>query len=210
MRVTSINKGAQSRLKQGSETIVTGIFKKPMQARVVVTALGLAGDVVCDSNHHGGPDQAVYVYFQEDYDWWFEKTGEVWEAGTFGENLTISSQKPLEICIGDTLKFPDLELQASAPRIPCMTLSARMKIPGFIKQFFDSERPGFYCRVTRAGSIQSGEVCELEHYPGERISIRQFFEDARNKLSARSIERYLSVPIDMRSRKAFETKLAKL
>ena len=35
--------------------------------RVRVTVLGLADDAICDVKHHGGVDQAVYVYGQADY-----------------------------------------------------------------------------------------------------------------------------------------------
>jgi len=208
IRIVSVNKGDKAYLQQGKDKIVTGIYKKPILGRTTISALGLAGDTICDTRHHGGPDQAVYAYFQEDYDWWNGQVGKNWGAGTFGENLTIRGVENTHMSIGDTLVFPDLELQVTAPRIPCLTLAACMNIEGFIKQFFDSERPGVYLRVLRSGSVAQGERGEHHAYQADKISIRQFFTDALKKLSVAEMERYLALPIDARSRKRFESKIS--
>ena len=44
---------------------------------------------IASKKHHGGPDQAVYVYGEHDYAWWSEQLGRPLEPGTFGENLTV-------------------------------------------------------------------------------------------------------------------------
>ena len=31
---------------------------------------GVDGDTICDTKHHGGPEQAVYAYAVEDLDFW--------------------------------------------------------------------------------------------------------------------------------------------
>ena len=43
--------------------------------------LGLEGDQVADTKHHGGSDQAVYAFAQEDLDLWAERLGEQVRAG---------------------------------------------------------------------------------------------------------------------------------
>lgn len=207
IKVVSVNRGERAYLLQGKKNVATGIFKKPVVGSVAISEFGMAGDTIYDSKYHGGPDQAVYAYFQEDYHWWNEQLGENWGAGTFGENLTIIGVENTQMFVGDTLVFPHLELQVTAPRIPCMTLAARMNIAGFVKQFFESERPGVYFRVLRSGSIAEGERGEHHLYPGDRISIRQFLADALKKLSIVEMQRYLALPIDVRSRKRIEAKL---
>src|SRR5215470_9519665 len=76
---------------------VTGIAKRPVSGPVEVRApgpkttglgSGLIGDQVFDVEHHGGDDQAVYAYAQEDYDWWAQRLGRTLHPGLFGENLT--------------------------------------------------------------------------------------------------------------------------
>ncbi len=68
---------------------MTGIFKTPQIGAVNISKHGLFGDAVVDVQHHGGPDQAVYVYCQGDYDWWRENEALNVHPGLFGENLTI-------------------------------------------------------------------------------------------------------------------------
>ena len=38
--------------------VKTGIYKRPQSGRVKVDFSGLEGDVICNSKHHGGADQA--------------------------------------------------------------------------------------------------------------------------------------------------------
>ena len=84
----SVNIGSP-RLLTGSAT-PTGIVKLPRTGPVMVDDMGLLGDAVLDKKHHGGRDQAVYVYLQSDYDWWADELGEPLDPGTFGENLTVA------------------------------------------------------------------------------------------------------------------------
>ena len=55
--------------------MVTGINKQAADGRVRIGELGLKDDAICDEEHHGGVDQAVYVYGAEDYAWWSQQLG---------------------------------------------------------------------------------------------------------------------------------------
>src|SRR5262245_6324727 len=101
MKLLSVNVG---RAEQGISTGETGINKLPVHGSVAVSGAGLEGDVVCDTKHHGGPDQAVYVYGAPDYDWWMEALGRDLSYGAFGENLTIGGLESAGIRIGDRLE----------------------------------------------------------------------------------------------------------
>ena len=68
----------------------TSIDKAPVSGPVEVRRLGLAGDQVSDTRHHGGADQAVYAYSREELDWWAGELGDELRDGEFGENLTTS------------------------------------------------------------------------------------------------------------------------
>ncbi len=48
----------------------TGIDKRPVEGPVRVEPLGVVGDSILDTAHHGGLDQAVYAYALEDQQWW--------------------------------------------------------------------------------------------------------------------------------------------
>lgn len=124
--------------------------------------LGLEGDVQVDQKHHGGADQAVYLYSAEDYAWWREELGRELKPGVFGENITLSNFGDGERCVGDRLRCGEVLLELTAPRIPCATLAARMHDPGFVKKFSKAGRPGYYARVLEEGSLEGGIDCRWE------------------------------------------------
>jgi MOSC domain-containing protein YiiM len=201
MNLVSINIGKEQTLTRPGKTEQTGIFKKPVAGAVLVSADGLPGDFIGDTKHHGGPDQAVYVYGGEDYQWWEVELGRELAPGTFGENLTISGLTCADVAVGDILQIGALTLQATDSRIPCGTLAGRMADPQFVKRFRFAERPGFYCRVLQAGEVQAGQEVTLARYAGERISIPETMRDYYEPtLTREAIQRYLDAPIALRLR----------
>jgi MOSC domain-containing protein YiiM len=184
---------------------VTGIFKKPQSSPVWIGTNGLAGDAICDVEHHGGPDQAVYVYGQSDYDVWSSEIGKVLEPGTFGENLTLASFESAKINIGDRLVCGSLVLEATSPRIPCRTFAARMEDKHFVKKFLDAGRPGVYCRVLGEGPVQVGDTFAHIQFAGERIPVVELNDKWNRKdLQPHEMRRYLATPIHEKSRQKWE------
>jgi MOSC domain-containing protein YiiM len=211
MQIISVNLGQKREQQIGERLETTGIYKLPTDGPVEVTALGLQADVICSSKHHGGPDQAVYIYGAADYAWWSQELGRDIGPGTFGENLTISDLESAAFSIGDRLHFDSVVLEVSAPRIPCATLAARMADPAFVKSYRRAERPGLYCRVLKAGPIQAGEPVRIEKYQGELLSILQVFRDYYDReKSEATLRRHLNVPIAIRVRKDIEEELKAL
>jgi len=211
MEIISVNVGKSRKIIRNHQERTTGIFKQPADGPVAVTPLGLAGDMIADKEHHGGPDQAIYIYGQADYDWWASELGRQLAPGTFGENLTISGLESAAYHVGDKLLIGEVILQVTSPRMPCATLSARMGDPQFVKMFKAAERPGLYCRVLQTGEVTTGLSVTLEPYQGETVSIletyRYFYAPDKSKAA---IQRYLNAPIDVRSRVEMETWLAEL
>ena len=156
MEVLSVQlAGAPAPVVIGSRTDQTGIFKTPVD-EAVVTAAGVSGDTIVDTRHHGGPDQAVYVYSAEDYAWWAGELMHELPPGQFGENLTLTTFGDTPIRIGDRFSFGDVEIEVTAPRIPCNTFQAKMQRPGWVEQFRTARRPGFYARVLAEGAVRPG------------------------------------------------------
>jgi MOSC domain-containing protein YiiM len=208
MELISVNTGRAEPIENGKKSGVTGIFKRPRQASGYVGPEGLAGDTICDKKNHGGPDQAVYLYGTTDYAWWSAVLGRELEPGTFGENLTISELESAQFNIGDRLHVGEVILEVTAPRIPCVTLAARMGDPAFVKRFRAAERPGLYCRVTRAGSVQVGDPVTVERYAGETVSALEMFRDFYEpSLDEATIRRYLAAPVAIRDRVSKEAML---
>lgn len=209
MQVVSVNRGRAQALRGRSFNGTTGIFKQPVAEAVPVEPLGLAGDAVCNQRHHGGPDQAVYLYREEDYRFWSDELGREVTPGTFGDNLTVRGLPTPGLVIGSRVRLPDLLLEVTAPRIPCNTLAERMQDPAFVKAFLAAERPGIYLRVIEPGSVAAGQTFELEPFAGEQVSTIELFRASQRKLDAAALRRFLSVPIDIRTRTKFEAQLSK-
>jgi MOSC domain-containing protein YiiM len=183
----------------------TAIDKQPQSGPVAVTLDGLAGDGVGNKRHHGGPDQAVYAYGTPDYAWWEAELGRSLPPGTFGENLTIEGLESAALAIGDRLVAPGVTLEVTSPRIPCATLDA-----SFIRRFRDARRPGVYLRVLEPGQIGPGDEVKLERAAVGALTVlelQDLFYDKRASVSM--LERALGEPIDIRSRRDLERRLAR-
>lgn len=167
MILLSINVSPLKPLKLGKRVTRTGHFKEGVSGPVQLTRLGLEGDAVGNLKHHGGPDQAVYIYSAEDYAWWEQELGRSLAFGTFGENLTVDRLEAARV--GDILKCGSVQLQLTAPRIPCATLAARMGDAGFARRFARVNRGGAYARVLQPGSLRAGLSLEVESGKGPLV-----------------------------------------
>ena len=211
MRLISINIGHLQTLQRKDRMEKTGIFKLPVDQPVNVTKLGLEKDVIVSKKHHGGPDQAIYIYGEPDYQWWSRELGKELVPGTFGENLTISGLESAKFNIGDLLHIGEVTLQVTAPRIPCSTFAARMNDPHWVRKFRQAERPGLYCRVMQEGMVKTGDPVSFESYQGETLSLLEMYRDfyVKNK-SRENLLRHLRAPIAIRDRRDLEVELQKL
>lgn len=209
MKLLSVNVGKARPIAGGKKIGKTGIFKQPVLDAVRVTRLGIQGDEICDVKNHGGVDQAVYIYGAPDYAWWSDELGRELQPGTFGENLTFSELESASAQVGDRLHIGPVILEVTSPRIPCVTLAARMGDPSFAKRFRYAERPGLYCRVIEEGEVRAGDAVVYQPHSGETVEVIQFFRDFfLSPIDTDAIRRYLAAPIDIRSRIYLEKQLA--
>ena len=211
MRLLSVNVG-KARPFQAKAVGKTGIFKQPVLTPVRIGALGLAEDAICDVENHGGPDQAVYLFGAPDYAWWSRELGMDLAPGTFGENLTITDLMSADVSIGDRFYVgPQVVLEVTAPRIPCVTLARRMEDPRFLVRFRAAARPGVYCRVIEPGDVQVGQSVRHEPYAGARLSALEVFEAFfANDYDEATLRRHLAAPIALRDRVDKERRLREL
>ena len=211
MEIISVNIGQECAIENAKPTGKTGIYKQPTGGPVQVTRLGLAGDVIVDTKHHGGPDQALYIYTQPDYAWWSQELGVEVGAGTFGDNLTLSEVESAAVAVGDRFLFGEVILEATAPRIPCETLAARMGDAHFIARFRRAERPGIYCRVIHEGLVQAGMAVDYQPYAGETLTLGEMFREYYHRPPVEeALRRQLKAPIAARARREKEEQLERL
>lgn len=204
MKILSVNIGKSQAIDTKSGQ--TGIFKKPQSGAVRIERLGLSGDAIIDLENHGGPDQAVYLYGQPDYDWWSEELGRELPPGLFGENLTISGLQSAGLHIGDRFLIGDVVLEATSPRIPCVTLCSRMGDLKFAKKFMAIQRTGIYCRVLETGEISAGMDVQFMPFEGVKILANDFLASP-GKLTEETMRLHLQAPIHEKSRAEYEAML---
>ncbi len=203
MKLLAVNVSGPKPIERAGKSGATGIFKESVTGQVKVGMLGLEGDTQVDSENHGGKDQAVYLYSNGDYAWWSEQLGVILEAGTFGENLTLSSL-PEPLYIGDRFAIGSVILEVTAPRIPCSTLAARMNDVTFVKQFVKAVRPGVYARVIQTGSVQAGDEVKYSRGKYEVTALEEFQMFYQKVQAVEDLERLLAAPLAERSRRDYE------
>ena len=207
IEIISVNIGAAETIGPGDRSMTTGICKRPAHGPVRVGELGLHGDHILDTEHHGGKDQAVYAYRREDYEWWSSEAGLDYEPGLFGENLTISGL-PGDMVVGDRLLIGDVVLEATSARIPCSTLAMRVQDSGFGMAFRKAERPGIYFRVLNPGAIAAGDSAEMVECGSTSVTVLDLFRFAyETSHEADDLRRILDAPIAERVRAKVEAAL---
>jgi MOSC domain-containing protein YiiM len=158
--LVSVNVGQPRTVAWRDRVVTTAIWKEPVEGRVPVRGVNLAGDDQADRRVHGGADKAVYAYAVEDYEWWSATAGEL-GPGTFGENLTTAGLDLISCRIGDRWRVGTAELEVAQPRQPCFKLGIRMGDDAFPGRFAEAGRPGAYLRIVTPGDVGAGDAIEV-------------------------------------------------
>jgi MOSC domain-containing protein YiiM len=185
-KVVSVNTGRGVDAQWAGGLKRTAIDKRPAggpgAVPVRVGRLGLAGDEQADTEHHGGPEQAVYAYAREDLDWWVEQLGRELPNGTFGENVTTHRLDVTGALIGERWRLGSAVVEVTGPRIPCVVFQNWLGEDHWVRRFSAAARPGAYLRVTQDGSVTSGDRIEVLHRPAGSVtvaeSMRAYYGDA--------------------------------
>ena len=186
-KILSINTAQPVQIPSAQGPVLTGIYKRPIEGLVEVTALGISNDTIADTEVHGGLDQAVYVYHSEDYEWWSQELDKTVPYGAFGENLTIFGLAQTNLIVGDRLRVGAVVFEITAPRIPCFKLGHCMGDQGFVKKFAQAGRSGFYLRVICAGKIRVGDEIEYQPTSEDYVSVKELFEEWYRKNKSKTL-----------------------
>lgn len=194
------------------KTIKTGIYKSPVDGKVKVTKTNIDGDQQADLTVHGGVDKAVYAYPIEHYDFWKDKRSDlVFDPGVFGENLSVSGLDET-VCIGDQFEIGEVTLGITSPRMPCFKLGIRMNDPGFVRDFMQEGKNGFYFKVIKEGQIEAGNPIKKVYEDGYGMSIHEVIQLYTTRKHDKDLLRKAidspSLPLDWKD--YFEVRLKKL
>ena len=174
MRILSVNVSKPKEVTYNGQTVSTGIFKMPVEGRVMMRKLNLDGDGQADLRVHGGVDKAVYLYPYEHYAHWkYELGRNDLTYGQFGENLTVEGLLEDSVHIGDVFRVGEAVVEVSQPRVPCFKLGIKMRNPKLVKYFLESERVGFYVRVLEEGTVAAGDAIELVRVGEGNMTVKE-------------------------------------
>jgi MOSC domain-containing protein YiiM len=194
VKILSVNVGLPREVNWQGKLVTTGIFKKPVNAPVMMRKLNLDGDGQADLTVHGGASKAVYVYPSEHYDYWrTELPGVDLSWGMFGENFTTEGVLEEAVYIGDKFRIGETEVIVTEPRMPCYKLGIKFGRTDIIKRFLASRRTGFYFAVVREGMVGTGDAIKLIGQEQQEISVADItrlyaFEKDDAKTMRRAIE----------------------
>jgi MOSC domain-containing protein YiiM len=162
MKVVSLSVGGPREVEWHGRTVLTSIFKTPVDRRLQVSSLNFEGDKQSDLSVHGGVEKAVYVYPSEHYAYWRDELpGTELPWAVFGENLTTLGLSEADVRIGDRFHVGSAEFTVTEPRLPCYKLGIRFGRPDILKRFLQSGRTGFYFAVVQEGEVGAGDSIEL-------------------------------------------------
>lgn len=187
----------------GGEVGVTAIDKRSVGDAREVTTAGVAGDKRADIPNHGMPEQAVYAYAIEDYQWWEAELGIEIPAGKFGENLTTTGVDVTNAVIGQVWQIGSTKLQVTGPRIPCGTFARWMDVDKWVKRFTAEGMPGTYFQVLDAGTLTAGDEIEIVATPDHGVTVCDVFLLVAGDRDADRLARVIAcpdLPEEMRTR----------
>jgi ferredoxin-NADP reductase/MOSC domain-containing protein YiiM len=170
--LVSVNVGQPREIEWRGKTYRTSIWKTPVQGKVKVSRLNVAGDGQADLVGHGGEQRAVYVYQMDSYRHWstFLNRDDL-APGQFGENFTVEGLSDAEVCIGDRFSIGTAIFEVSAPRVTCFKVGIRMDRPDMPALLVSHRRPGFYFRVIEEGQVGAGDAIHKLSPGPQRMSV---------------------------------------
>ena len=175
MKIISTNIGQPVTVIKNGKEVKTGIYKQSVNQPIALGFTDVVGDAVMDRESHGGIDKACYLYSADHYLFWQQQFPELeWSAGMFGENLTVEGLNEANVMIGDIYAIGTAIVQVSEPRRPCSILGIRFGTQKIVKEFYNSNYPGFYIRVLEEGQVKSGDQFILKERT-ENISVKEVY-----------------------------------
>ena len=213
MRIVSVNVGRPRLAVWNGQPISTGIYKSPVEGRVMLRTLNLDGDRQADLNVHGGPTKAVYAYPSEHYEFWRRELPDTELAwGVFGENFTTEGLTESGVRIGDQFRVGEAVVMVTEPRLPCYKLGIRFGRSDILKRFLASGLTGFYLAVVQEGAVGAGDQINLIRPSEDAVTIADIVKlYAHDGNDADALRRAIQVKTLPESwRKRFQQQLEKV
>jgi len=145
-----------------------------------VRTLGLDGDQVADTRHHGGVFKAVYAFAAEDLARWATRIGRPVGPGLFGENLTTTGLDVNAAVLGERWRIGTSVVSPVDVRIPCVVFKNWLGLHdldhrAWVRRLTAEGRPGPYLRVLEEGHLRAGDEIVVEDRPDHGVTLATMF-----------------------------------
>jgi MOSC domain-containing protein YiiM len=195
MKLISVCVGLPREVRWKEKSVTTGIFKQPVNGRVMLRTLNLDGDRQADLTVHGGVEKAVYAYPMDHYAYWRQELpDEDLPWGAFGENLTIEGLSEREVNIGDRFCIGTAVVMVTQPRFPCFKLNLKFGRDDMVKRFLNSRLSGIYFSVVQEGEIGAGDEIELVSRDENNVTVADIVQIYVREADDNLVRRAVQVP----------------
>ncbi|AZB42498.1 MOSC domain-containing protein [Bacillus sp. FJAT-42376] len=161
MRIEYVSKGKPAeRIDHKGKPYLSGIHKEQTN-HLEVSAERVTGDDVANHTYHGGLDRVLCVYPYEHYTFWEKEFGKPLLKSAFGENLTVSGMKEIDVCIGDQYKIGSVLTEVSQGRYPCVTINRRTGNDQLLSRIIETGYTGYFLRIIEPGTIKPADSIQL-------------------------------------------------
>lgn len=195
MKLISVCVGLPREMRWKGKSVTTGIFKQPVNERVMLRTLNLDGDGQADLTVHGGVEKAVYAYPMEHYAYWRQELpDEDLPWGAFGENLTIEGLSETFVNIGDRFRIGTAVVMVTQPRFPCFKLNLKFGRDDMVKRFLNSRLSGIYFSVVVEGEVGVGDEIELVSRDENNVTVADIVQIYVREADGDLVRRAVQVP----------------
>jgi MOSC domain-containing protein YiiM len=195
MKLISVCVGVPREVNWKGKPVTTGIFKQPVDGRVMMRSLNLDGDRQADLTVHGGVEKAIYAYPMEHYAYWRQEfPDEALPWGAFGENLTVEGLLEAEVNIGDRLRIGTAEVMVTQPRFPCFKLNLKFGRDDMVKRFLNSRLSGIYFSVVQEGEVGAGDAITWVSRDENNVTVADIVQIYVREASDDLVRRAIEVP----------------
>ncbi|SHG02090.1 MOSC domain-containing protein [Streptoalloteichus hindustanus] len=153
----------------------SGIDKRPVDGPVRFEVGGVAGDTVCDREHHGASHQAAYAFTVDELAFWSQELGRELGPGNAGENLTLRDLDCSDSLVGERWSVGSAVLRVTGPRSPCRVFAGFWDVPQLVRRFSERGRTGAYLAVETPGEVRAGDEVRVLDRPAHGVTVAELF-----------------------------------
>ncbi len=157
------------------KSVVSSMEKLPVEHPLDVKLDQIVGDSFKNADLHGTVDSVIYIMGLDALNEYSSLLGKPVKPGAAGENITVESLHESNVFVGDVFEIGEVQLVATAPRIPCGKVNYRFQHENAQQIMKDLGRSGFYGKILKPGLIKNGDFLKKISECSQKVSIQEIY-----------------------------------